>query len=134
MNELLLGSLCAVLGTGLTSVSNTGGIQCSSDDMVPGTRKVLDTAAADHDDGVLLKVVALTRNITGNLNPIGKTYTGDLPKCRVRLLRGSCLYCGADTSFLRRAVIGCSLLQRIESMLKRRSSALLDRGLSALSD
>ena len=134
MNELLLGSLCAVLGTGLTSVSNTGGIQGSPDDVIPGTRKVLDTAAADHDDGVLLKVVTFTRNVAGNLNSVGKADTGDLTKRRVRLFRGSCLDCGADASLLRRAVVGRSLLQGIESMLKRRSGALLDRSLSAFSD
>jgi hypothetical protein len=35
--------------------------------MISGTGKILDTAAADHDDAVLLKVVSLTRNIAGNL-------------------------------------------------------------------
>ena len=60
-------SLCAVLGTGLLSVGYAGGIKSTSDDVVSGTGKILNTAAADQDNGVLLKVVALARDIAGNL-------------------------------------------------------------------
>ena len=54
-------SLCAVFGTGLLSVGYAGSIKSTSDDVVSGTRKVLYTAAADQNNRVLLKVVALTR-------------------------------------------------------------------------
>jgi hypothetical protein len=46
--------------------------------MIMNTRKVLYTTTTDQHRRVLLKVVTLTRNVGGNLNPIGKTNTSDL--------------------------------------------------------
>ena len=80
MRKSLLRTLCAVLGAGLLAVRNTCSIKRTADDMVSGTRKVLDTAATDHDDAVLLKVVALARDIGCNFDSVGKTDSGDLTK------------------------------------------------------
>ena len=52
---LIFRSLGAVLGAGLLSVGYACGIQRTSDDVVSGTRKILNTAAADQNYGVLLK-------------------------------------------------------------------------------
>ena len=43
--------------------------------MVTHTGQVLDTAAADHDDGVLLQVVANTGDVRGDLVAVGEAHT-----------------------------------------------------------
>ena len=54
---LALGALCAVLGTCLHTALNTLSIQSTTDNVVTDAGEVLDTAAADHHDGVLLQGV-----------------------------------------------------------------------------
>ena len=61
----------------------------------------MNTTAADKHYAVLLKVVTFTGNIRGYFNTVRKTNTGNLTKCRVRLLRGSSAYLGANTTLLR---------------------------------
>ena len=56
--------------------------------MVAHAREILYTAAADHDDRVLLKVVALTRDVGRNFVAGRKAHTGDLAQGGVRLLGG----------------------------------------------
>ena len=126
-------SLGTVFGTCLTSLRHTSGIQSSADDMISGTRKVFYPASADQHNAVLLKVVAFTRNIAGNLDTIGKTYSGDLTKGGVRLLRSRGLHCGAYAALLRCGCVDRSLSQGIESFLESRSSGLLHRCLSSFS-
>ena len=46
--------------------------------MVTNARKVLDTAAADQNDGVLLQVVTDTGNVSGDLVTVRQTLTGNL--------------------------------------------------------
>ena len=60
---LLLGlrTLLTVLGTGLHTAIHTLGIERTADDVVTHAGEVLDTAAADQNDGVLLQVVAVRR-------------------------------------------------------------------------
>ena len=78
------------------------GIEGAADDVVTDTGQVLDTAAADHNDGVLLQVVADTGDVSGNFVAVGQTDTGDLTQSGVRLLRGGGTDCGADASLLGR--------------------------------
>ena len=68
--ELLLRSLGTVLGTGLSSLGDAGCIQRAADDVVTGTGQILDTAAADHHDAVLLQVMSLAGNIACNLDAV----------------------------------------------------------------
>ena len=75
---LLLGLLCTVLGTSLTTVSNTLSIESASDDVVTYTRKVLYTSASDENDAVLLKVVTDTRDIRSNFISVCELNSGDL--------------------------------------------------------
>ena len=77
---LLLRPLRTVLGAGLLPVGYSCSIKSASDNMVSGTGQILDTAAPDQNNAMLLKVVALTRNIARNFDTIGKTYPGDLPQ------------------------------------------------------
>ena len=58
-----LGPLGAVLGTALHPAGHALGIQSAADDVVTDAGEVLDTAAADHDHGVLLEGVAHAGNI-----------------------------------------------------------------------
>ena len=97
-SDLLPGKLCglglrtlgAVLGTTLAAILHTGGIQSTTDDVVTDTGKVFYTAAANHDDGVFLKVVAFTGDVRGDFEAVGETHTGDLTQSRVRLWGQAC--------------------------------------------
>ena len=101
----LFRSLGTVFGAGLSPVGDTCGIKRTSDDMVSGTGQVLDSAAADQNDAVLLEVVSLARDIARYFNAVGKTYSGDLSEGGIRLLRRSCLDCCADTALLRSGLV-----------------------------
>ena len=79
--------------------------------MVSGTRKVLNTTTTDQNNGVLLKVMSLTRDIACYFNTVGKTYSGNLSKSGVRLLRSCSLNSCAYTSLLRSRCI-CGFLMK----------------------
>ena len=128
-----LGSLCAVLGTGLHTSGHALCIESASDDVVTDTGKVLDTAAADHNNAVLLKIVADTGNVCGDFIAVGQADTGDLTQCGVRLLGGGGTDCGADASLLRRAEIGLAVLQSVQSLLHCGGGGLVGNLLSAFS-
>src|SRR5207245_5379335 len=82
----LLG-LHAVLGAGLLAIRDAGGVERAAHDLVADARQVLDAAAADQHHRVLLEVVALARDVGGDLHAVGQPDAGDLAKRRVRLLR-----------------------------------------------
>src|ERR1700716_2534852 len=65
-----LRTLGAVLGTALLTVLDALGIKDAAEDVVAHARQILDTAAADHHHGMLLQVMALTRNISDDLEAI----------------------------------------------------------------
>lgn len=54
--------------------------------MVPHTGTILTAAAADEDDAVLLDVVALARDVGGDVATVGETHTSGLALTRVGLL------------------------------------------------
>ena len=95
-----LGTLGAVLGTALHTAGNALGVQSTADDVITHTRQVLDTAASDHNDRVLLQVMTDAGDIAPNLHAIGQTDTGDLAQRRIRLLGGHGLDRCADTALL----------------------------------
>src|SRR5262249_60533197 len=74
----------------------------AADHLVADAREVLDTAAADEADRVLLEVVPLAGDVRGDLHPVRQPHAGDLPQRRVRLLRGDGRDPGADAAPLRR--------------------------------
>ena len=82
-----LDGLCTVFRATLLAVANTTGIERTTDHMVAHTGQIFDAAAANQDDRVLLKIVALTRDVGRNLHLVCEPNASDLPKCRVRLLR-----------------------------------------------
>ena len=135
MQLLLAGlrALCAVLGASLTASVDALRVEGAADDVVTNTGKVLDTAAADHDDGVLLEVVADTGDISGDLVAVGQANTGDLTQCGVRLLRSGSTNSGADAALLGGGEIGLAVLQGVEALLHGGRRGLVGDFLSALS-
>ena len=133
MRELLaLGPLGTVLGTALHTAVDALGIQRTTDDVVTDAGQVLDTAAADHDDGVFLQVVADTGDVSGDFVTIAQAHTGDLTQCGVGLFGGCGTNSGADTSLLGRRLIGLSVLQSVLALLQCGGIGLVDGSLSAL--
>ena len=80
--------------------ANTLGVQSAADDVVTHTGQVLDTAAADQNDRVLLQVVADAGNVRGDLDTIRQADTGNLTQCRVGLLGGHGTDGSADATLL----------------------------------
>src|SRR5207302_372069 len=95
--------LRAVLRAGLLAVRDAAGVEGGADDLVAEAGEILDTAAADEHDRVLLEVVALTRDVGADLHAVRETHARDLPERRVRLLRGRRVHARADAALLRRA-------------------------------
>ena len=87
--------LSAVFGTSLLAVCNACCIQCAADDVISGTGQILNSSASDQNNTVLLQIVPFAGDVGCNFDSIGKTYSGDLTKCRIRLLRCSRLDCCA---------------------------------------
>src|SRR5512142_2615780 len=66
--HLLLRRLRAVLRASLLPVVDARRVEGATDDVVANARQVLDPAAADEHDRVLLQVVALARNVGGDFH------------------------------------------------------------------
>ena len=124
VEELLLsglGTLCTVLRTALCTVGNTGSIECTANDVVTNTRKVLYTTTADKHHGVLLEVVTFAGDVGRYFHAVDEADTANLTKSRVRLLRRGGVHTGAHATLLRVA-------------LERRRLGLGDSRLAALAD
>src|SRR5919202_5485007 len=93
--------LHAVLRAGLLAVGDAGGVERPADDLVAHARQVLDAAAADEHDGVLLQVVALARDVDRDLHLVGQAHAGHLAQSRVRLLGRGGVDTRADAATLR---------------------------------
>ena len=90
---LLLSFLCSITTATLLSAVDTEGVEDASNNVIANTRQVANSSSADQDDGVLLKIVVLTRNIGSNLATIRQPDAGDLSQSGVGLLGRH----GADT-------------------------------------
>src|SRR5919109_1012808 len=99
----LTAPLRAVLRAGLLTVGHAGGVERRPNDLVAHARQILDAPAADEHDGVLLEIVSLARDVGGDLHLVRQADARDLPKRRVRLLRGMGEHARADAPLLRRA-------------------------------
>ena len=125
-----LRSFDAVSGAGLLAVGDPGRVEGAADDLVADARQILDSTTPDQDNRVLLQVVALARDVGGDLHPVGETDTGDLAQRRVRLLRRHRGDTGADAAPLRG---GYALLATLAGLESGRRGLLL-RALAALPD
>src|SRR3954449_93127 len=72
--------LHAVLRAGLLAVADAGGVERAAHDLVAHARQVLDAAAADEHDRVLLQVVALARDVGRDLHRAGDAHARHLPQ------------------------------------------------------
>src|SRR5436190_14545196 len=79
----LLRPLCSVFGTALLAVLHALRIEHATQDMVAHTRKVLHAAAADHDDRVLLEVMAFAGDVADHLEAVSEAHLGDLAQRRI---------------------------------------------------
>ena len=122
----MLRTLCSVLGAALLTVCNTLGIKRTTNNVITYTGQVTNTSTTDKNNRVLLKVVTDTGNVRSSLHSVGKSYSGDLTKCRVRLLRCYGSNLGANASSLRCSLVDGRILQSVEASLKRRSLRLGD--------
>src|SRR6202162_3480006 len=116
MTLATLGSLRTfrtVLRTALLAVLDALGIQHAAENVVTHAGQILDAAAADHDHGVLLKVMTFTRNVADHFEAVGQAHLGDLSKRRVRLLRGRGVDARANAALLRRLLQRRHLLWRL---------------------
>src|SRR3954468_10121386 len=116
--------LDAVLGAGLLAVADAGGVERPAHDLVAHARQVLDAAPADEHDGVLLEVVALTRDVRRHLDRSGDAHARDLAQRGVGLLRCRRVDTGADAPALRRRDL---LLATLAGLQTRGGELLLGR-------
>src|SRR5205823_7704216 len=94
--------LGAVLGAALPAILDGRRVERGTNHLVAKARKVLDAAAADEHDGVLLEVVPLPRNVRPDLHAVRQPHARDLAQRRVRLLGSRRVHTRADTALLRR--------------------------------
>ena len=78
--------------------------------MVTYTGQVTYSAASDENNRVFLKVMAYTGDVASRFETVCKSYSGNLTESGVRLFRGLRRHLCAYASLLRRAEIGCRLL------------------------
>src|SRR5438477_5585024 len=78
--------LRAVLGPALLAPRHTGRIQRPADDVISHSREVFHTTPADEHDRVLLQIVALARDVAGDLQPVREPHARHLAQRRIRLL------------------------------------------------
>src|SRR5688500_9156763 len=128
--------LGAVEAATALAVLDPGGVERAADDVVLHRRKVRHGAALDEDDGVLLEVVADTRDVGGDLHAVGQADAGDLSQRRVRLLGGPRAGDRADTARLRSATTkrGVATLERVPGRAQGRCIHLLLLRLSPATD
>ena len=119
--------LRAVAAAGLLAVADAGGVERAADDLVANAGEVLHTTAADEHDRVLLEVVALARDVGGDLHAAREPHTRDLAQRRVRLLRrvrvDACAHAPPLGRSLQRGRLGLGGLR-----LPTLADQLLDRG------
>ena len=113
--------LRSVLRAALLAVGDAGRVERGADHLVADARQVLDAAAADQHDRVLLQVVTLARDVGRDLHPVRQPHARDLAQRRVRLLRGRRVDARADAALLRRPAERRRLRLRL-----RRLAALAD--------
>src|SRR4029077_21245433 len=71
---------------GLFPVGDAERIEDAADDFVADAGEVADTAAADEDDRVFLKVVSFARDVRCDFLPVRETDAGHFPERRIGLL------------------------------------------------
>src|SRR4029077_2784613 len=100
LRPLLLRPLGSIFRAALLAVLHALRVEHAAQDVIAHARQVLDAPAADHHHRVLLQVMALTGNVTDDLEAVRQPYLGDLAQRRVRLLRRRRVDARAHAPFL----------------------------------
>jgi hypothetical protein len=85
---------------------NTLGVQDAPDNVITDAREILDPSTSNEHNRVLLKVMADTGDVGGDLHAVGQSYAGDLSESGIRLFGGCREYPDAHPALLR-AVLEC---------------------------
>src|SRR5271170_6607021 len=101
MTGSLLRTLGAVFRTALATVFDALGVERAADDVIPHSRQIFHSTAADQDDRMLLQVVALPGNVARDLEPVGQAHARHLAQGGIRLLRRSRVDARAHPALLR---------------------------------
>jgi hypothetical protein len=96
----LFGPLGSVLRSPLPSIGDAAGIQRSPDHMISHSGEILHPSTSDKHYRVLLEVMPFPRDISGDLYPVGQSYTGYLTQSGVRLLGCTGINSSAYSPFL----------------------------------
>ena len=120
--KLRLRSLDAVFRTALTAICDALGVKRAADDVVTHTGQVTYSSASDENNRVLLEIVADTGNVGCCFHSVGESYSRDLTKCGVRLLRVDCRYLCADAALLRSTEVCALIRQRVETLLEEQAT------------
>src|ERR1700749_3142064 len=118
--------LGAVLRTALLAVLDPLRVEHAAQDVIAHARQILDAAAADHDDRMLLQIVTLAGDIADDLEAVGQPHLGDLAQRRIRLLRRRRIDARADAALLRARLKMAGLLA-VGLRLPRLADQLADR-------
>lgn len=88
--NLLLGTLCAISGAGLSAAFYACSIKRAPDYMITNAGKVPDAAAADQHNRVLLQIMSFARNDGVSFNTACEPDPCDFTQSRIGLFRSLC--------------------------------------------
>ena len=77
MNNVLFCLFSTILTSALFTTSNAGTVKYTTDNMIPNARQIPDSASANYNRAVLLKVVVNTRYVSCNFLAAGESDPGD---------------------------------------------------------
>src|SRR5262249_30787994 len=115
----------AVFRSTLHSSLDTDRVERAADHVIADTRQILDAAAANEHQRVLLQVVADAGDVGRHLDAVGQPHARDLAERRVRLLRRLGEDADAHTPLLR-AVLERRALRLAHDLLAARANELTD--------
>src|SRR4029079_2845932 len=121
-----LRALGAVFRTSLHPALDRDRVERAADDVVADARQILDAAAANEHQRVLLQVVADARDVGRDLDAVGQPDARHLAQRRIRLLRRLREDAHADAALLR-AVLQRGALGLAHDLLPTRTNKLTDR-------
>src|SRR6185369_9218861 len=100
-------------------------VERAADHVVADAREILDAAAANEHQRVLLEVMTDARDVGRHLDAVGEPHARDLAQRRVRLLRGLGEHPDADAALLR-AVLQRGALRLAGDLLAPGADELTD--------
>src|SRR5438105_3856509 len=93
--------LRSVLRTSLHAPLHADRVQRPADHVIPDAGQILDAAATNQHERMLLEVMTDARDVGRDLDPVGQTNPRHLAERRIRLLGRLGEYTNADAALLR---------------------------------